>query len=71
MSEFMLIRGEATRMLSPDTTNDDPQSIVLRLQACLRDLDQLGAGVAGAYLDMAIHHLQCQFDLDGNISGMD
>jgi len=65
MSEFMLIlsAGEG-RMWPPLPSSDDPQTILLRLVACLRDLDRIDAGLAAAYLETAIQHLRSQFDLD-------
>ncbi len=72
MSEFMLILpGGEKRMWPPIPSSDDPETIQLRLLACLRDLDRIDARLAGAYLESAIHHLRAQFDLGEDISKTD
>lgn len=71
MSEFMLIRGDAARMWPPQPSTDDPEKIMLRMLACLRDLDRIDARLAGAYLETAIRHLRTQFDLEDDSSGTD
>jgi hypothetical protein len=69
MSEFMLILpGGEKHMWPPIPSSDDPETIMLRLLACLRDLDRIDARLAGAYLESAIHHLRVQFDLDQDTS---
>lgn len=71
MSEFMLIRGETARMWPPEPSTDDPERIMLRMAACLRDLDRIDARLAGAYLETAILHLRAQFNLEDDRSETD
>ncbi|MES2493294.1 MAG: hypothetical protein V4579_08460 [Pseudomonadota bacterium] len=72
MSEFMLIQpGGVQRMWPPSPSSNDPDAILLRLLACLRDLDRVDARLAAAYLESAIHHFRAQFDLDRNSSETD
>ena len=71
MSEFMLITGTEKPMWPPVPSSDDPETIMLRMLACLRDLDRIDARLAAAYLETAIQHLRSQFELDGDSSGTD
>jgi hypothetical protein len=78
MSEFMLImsqdqtgQGPTPRprpQWPPYPASDDPATIMLRMLACLRDLDRIEARLSAAYLETAIQHLRGQFDLDGDSS---
>ena len=69
MSEFMLILpGGERRMWPPIASSNDPETILLRLLACLRDLDRVDARLAAAYLESAIPHFRVQFDLDQDTS---
>jgi len=69
MSEFMLIKpGGVQRMWPPSPSSNDPETILLRLLACLRDLDRVDARLAAAYLESAIHHFRVQFNLDRDSS---
>jgi len=71
MSEFMLIKGPPGPVWPPEPSTADPESILLRMLGCLRDLDRVDARLPGAYLEMAIHHLREQFGLGGDSSGTD
>ena len=71
MAEFMLIKKDESLLGPPGQGSDDPAAIELRMRACLRDLDRLGVHIAGAYLEMAIHHLHASCDADRNTSGTD
>jgi hypothetical protein len=68
MSEFMLIMGTEKPAWPPYPGTDDPTVILLRMLACLRDLDRIEARLSAAYLESAIQHLRSQFDLDGDSS---
>lgn len=66
MSEFMLIMGNEKPAWPPYRASTDPETILLRLIACLRDLDGIEARLPAAYLEMAIQHLRVQFNLDAD-----
>ena len=51
MSEFMLIKGPPGPVWPPEPSTTDPESILLRMLGCLRDLDRVDARLPGAYLD--------------------
>lgn len=72
MSEFMLIlSGREKPMWPPLSSSTDPETILLRMVACLRDLDRIDARLAAAYLESAIHHLRIQFNLDDDSTKSD
>ncbi len=50
---------------------DNPADILTRLEACLEDLDRIGATLPAAHLATAIDHFRTQFDLPENASGSD
>jgi hypothetical protein len=70
MSEFMLILpGRDIRVWPQAASTTDPEMLALRLAACLRDLDRIGAYLPAAYLETAIRHLRGQFGIGGDCSG--
>jgi len=71
MSEFMLIQGPKMPIWPPNPSSDDPATIMLRMLACLRDLDRIDARLPAAYLETAIQHLRRQFGQDGDSSVTD
>lgn len=72
MSEFLLITGSPERPAWPPLpASSDPETILLRMLACLRDLDRIEAHLSAAYLETAIRHLRASFDLDPESSGSD
>lgn len=72
MSEFMLIlSGGGGRLWPTIPSSDDPETIMLRMLACLRDLDRIDARLAAVYLETAIQHLRAQYNLDGDVSETD
>lgn len=52
-------------------SSEDPETILLRMVACLRDLDRIDARLAGAYLESAIDHFRVQFKLDDDSTESD
>ncbi len=69
MSQFMLILPDGERRVCPlIPSSNDPETILLRLLACLRDVDRIDARLAAAYLESAIHHMCMQFNLDQDTS---
>lgn len=71
MSEFLLIQGNTGEAWAAQATTDNPAKILLRMIACLRDLDRIGAHLPAVYLETAVHHLRNQFELDEDSSGTD
>lgn len=61
MSEFMLITQDGQPAWPAASSTSDPETIMLRMAACLRDLDRIDARLAAAYLETAILHLRAQF----------
>lgn len=72
MSEPMLIlSGNDRRSWPAIPSSDDPETIMLRLLACLRDLDRIDARLAAVYLETAILQLRAQYNLDRDGSETD
>lgn len=72
MSEFLLIKSGVERPAWPPLPpSTDPETILLRMLACLRDLDGIEAHLSAAYLETAILHLRNSFGMDPEASGSD
>ena len=75
MAEFMLILpGEAPFVPNPTHTLAgcrDPAEIARYLTAGLAALDEIGAGMAAAYLSMALDALRISFNPAEDASGTD
>ena len=73
MSEFMLISGHPTPADPADSLAAcrDPAEIARQLIAALAALDAIGAGMAAAYLAMALDALPVPFNPGEDSSGTD
>ncbi|WP_298197419.1 hypothetical protein [Novosphingobium sp.] len=71
MSSFLFGKAGGVECMWSHPGPDNPADILTRLEACLEDLDRIGATLPAAHLATAIDHFRTQFDLPENASGSD